>query len=221
MKKNIQLPTGQKYLQSFPRFGLSMFIDWIPDAPSEKFLNLGGDVAAPCCLDISELSNLEHVNQVSDFHCVTTWSYPSVQWGGYRFRDFYEQIFKPRTHSQTNAQFVVFRCQDEYSVCLLLEDLLAHDVLLVDTLNQEPLPFDHGAPLRIVAPTHYGYKSAKYVTGIKIWRDLRNYKFPGLTGIKDHLRARVAEEERGKVFPGWLYRYVYRFMVRDIINKHS
>jgi DMSO/TMAO reductase YedYZ molybdopterin-dependent catalytic subunit len=29
----------------------------------------------------------------------------------------------------------------------------------------------HGAPLRLVAPAHYGYKSAKHLSRIEFWRD--------------------------------------------------
>ena len=37
------------------------------------------------------------------------------------------------------------------------------DVLLANELNSQPLTVEHGAPLRLIAPKHYGYKSVKYL----------------------------------------------------------
>jgi DMSO/TMAO reductase YedYZ molybdopterin-dependent catalytic subunit len=50
---------------------------------------------------------------------------------------------------------------------LLLSDLLAAEVLLADILDGLPLSMEHGAPLRLVAPAHYGYKSVKHLSGIE------------------------------------------------------
>jgi DMSO/TMAO reductase YedYZ molybdopterin-dependent catalytic subunit len=44
----------------------------------------------------SALALLPRVEQVSDLHCVTTWSYCRIRWGGYRFCDVYERLFLPR-----------------------------------------------------------------------------------------------------------------------------
>ncbi len=90
-----------------------------------------------------------------------------------------------------------------------LEDLLALDVILADTLEGQPLLIAHGAPLRLVAPAHYGYKSAKHINGIEFWRDDRNYRFVA-SAFMDHPHARVEHEERGQVVPGWLLRRLYR-----------
>lgn len=59
--------------------------------------------------------------------------------------------------------FIVFHCQDGYRVGMSLEDLKGSDVLLADRIEGKPLTIVHGAPFRLIAPAHYGYKSAKHI----------------------------------------------------------
>ncbi len=108
--------------------------------------------------------------------------------------------------------FLIFRGQDGARTSLLLEDLLAPDVLLADTLDSSPLTVEHGAPLRLVAPAQYGYKSVKHLSRIEFRRDDKGYR-PAAFRFMDHPRARVALEERGRWVPGWLLRYLYRPLV--------
>jgi DMSO/TMAO reductase YedYZ molybdopterin-dependent catalytic subunit len=145
---------------------------------------------------------------------VTTRTRRSLLWSGVRFSDFYERIVIPRARPQGDALFVVFRCQDRYASSLPLTDLLADSVLLADRLNDAPLPIEHGAPLRLVAPAHYGYKNPKHVCAIEFWRDDRQYRPPTPFRFMNHPRARVAFEERGRGVPGWVLRYLYRPLVR-------
>jgi DMSO/TMAO reductase YedYZ molybdopterin-dependent catalytic subunit len=99
---------------------------------------------------------------------------------------------------------------------MLLEDLLSSDVLLADTLDGASLSVDHGAPLRLVAPQHYGYKSIKHLSRIAFLLPSSGYRVSALT-FMDHPRARVAHEERGRYFPGWFLRYAYRPLVRRTV----
>ena len=216
MNKIPRLPPGQREIDTLPRFGLSKFARRFPAETEKIALEIGGDVVQPIRLS-AELENLERVDQISDFHCVTTWSALGVRWSGYRFTDFYA-TFLERTKLDAGANFVVFRCQDGYRVSLLLEDLMAADVILADRLEGQPLPIAHGAPLRLIAPAHYGYKSAKHINKIEFWRDDRNYRFPAFA-FMDHPRARVVNEERGRVIPGVLLRWLYRPQVESTIRR--
>lgn len=112
-----------------------------------------------------------------------------------------------------DAAFVVLRGQDGARSSLPLEDLLAPDVLLADRLNGEPLSIAHGAPLRLVAPAHYGYKSVKHLHRIEFRRSGASYRPVGFR-FMDHPRARVAVEERGRWIPGWILRHLYRPLIR-------
>jgi DMSO/TMAO reductase YedYZ molybdopterin-dependent catalytic subunit len=64
----------------------------------------------------------------------------------------------------------------------------------------------NGAPLRMVAPAHYGYKSVKHLYAI----EYRHAYDPGPAGWKAHPRGRVAQEERSRYLPGRVWRPVWR-----------
>ncbi len=210
------LPPGQYELEEFPRFGLSQFANRFPKKTRQISLKISGDVDESIAV-ADELRHLPRVDQTSDFHCVTTWTRCSLRWSGFRFSDFYERIVVPRARPQQDATFVILRCQDGYAPSLPLADLLADNVLFAERLNGEPLQIEHGAPLRLVAPAHYGYKSAKHVYGVEFWHDDRNYRRSAAFRFMDHPRARVALEERGGGVPGWVLRYLYRPLVRPAI----
>ena len=206
------LPAGQRAIDSFPRFGLTQFARRFPQELSAAVLDVLGDVEQELHL-VDALTGLPRVEQVSDFHCVTTWSRRSLRWGGVRFADFYAEVIVPRAQPRPDATLVALRGQDGARTGLLLADLLAPDVLLADTLDGAPLPIAHGAPLRLIAPAHYAYKSIKHLSRIEFRREDLGYRVSGLR-FMDHPRARVAQEERGRGAPGWLLRYLYRPLVR-------
>jgi DMSO/TMAO reductase YedYZ molybdopterin-dependent catalytic subunit len=156
------------------------------------------------------------VEQVSDFHCVTTWSRRSLRWGGVRFVDFYNAVVLPKARPFSSATLVALRGQDGARTGMLLTDLLGQDVVLADTLEGKPLTVGHGAPVRLVAPAHYGYKSMKYLARLEFRSADSSYRVSGLR-FMDHPRARVALEERGQWVPGWLLRYLYRPLVSGTI----
>ena len=212
----IKLPPGQRAISAFPRFGLRPFATRFPDAADGANIVIGGDVATPIAVS-TEIANLPRVEQTSDFHCVTTWTSVGLRWGGHRFADFYHQIVVPLAGPFPGATFVVMRGRDGARTSLPLEDLLQEDVLLADHLNGALLSMEHGGPLRIVAPAHYGYKSGKFISHIEFWRSAEGYRPYGLR-FMDHPRGRVALEERGQWVPGWLLRYLYRPLIGPTIT---
>ena len=205
------LPPGQFEASSFDRFGLGRFANRFPANPDRIEFMIGGDVEQSVEID-GELAALRRVEQVSDFHCVTTWSCFSLRWGGVRFSDFYQQVVLPKAKPKDGATFVVLHGQDGYRVSMQLEDLLAPDVMLADSLNGSSLGLEHGAPLRLIAPAHYGYKNMKHIAAIEFWQGRRNYRFPfPYPDAMDHPRGRVALEERSRfLLPTWVIRFAYR-----------
>ncbi len=213
------LPPGQFEYPSFDRFGLGHFAGRFPHNPDNVELSIGGDVRRAVILG-AELETLPRVEQISDFHCVTTWSYRGVRWRGVRFSDFYHRLVVPLAQPLDGATFVVFRAQDGYACCMRLCDLLADDVLLADGIGDGGLGIEHGAPLRLVAPAHYGYKNVKHLAAIEFWKDRRNYRFPfPYPDLMDHPRGRVAFEERARYVPAWLIRIVYRALMPGARRK--
>ncbi len=218
MNQPTSLPPGQRAIDDFPRFGLNQFADRFPREPRRIALTVKGDAEAEIVVSGEELFELPRIEQMSDFHCVTTWTKRSLRWSGVRFADFFERIVRPRANPAPESTFVILRGQDGARSSLPLEDLLAPGVLLADTLDGEPLSIEHGAPLRLVAPDHYGYKNVKHLSAVGFWRDDRNFRPSGFR-FMDHPRARVALEERGRGVPGTILRFLYRPLVGPTIRR--
>lgn len=205
-------------MAEFPRFGLGKFAHRLPPQETFEMLDVRGDVEHETRLT-KALGELPRIAVQADFHCVTTWSVRGLEWSGFRFRDFYEQLVVPEARPFDGAKLVVFRGHDGYCASLPLEDLLAADVLLADRLNGAPLGVDHGAPLRLVAPAHYGFKNAKHLAAIEFWCDGRHYRFPRpYPQFMDHPRARVSHEERGRWIPAIVLRYAYRLLIPSTVR---
>ena len=212
---SMPLPPGQFAGQAFIRFGLGRFLNKPVVHNSPVSLDLAGLVAAPRTVGGADLAVLSRITQVSDFHCVTTWSIPGVEWQGVRFADFCAEV----AHPLDGAGTVVFHGRDGYRCALPLADLMADDVLLADTLNGAPLGLAHGGPLRLVAPAHYGYKNVKHLAAIEFRTNRRGYSFPfPYPGLMDHPRGRVALEERARFVPNWLIRPIYKLFVPRAIT---
>lgn len=217
MNEKAILPPGQFELDQFPRFGLTPFAYRYPKNIDTISIRVKGDVVSETVLS-DQLSELERVDQVSDFHCVTTWSRRNLKWSGYRFRDVFESIIQPQAQPDSEAGFVIIRGQDGYRTSMQLDDLLAADVLLADQLNDAPLSIEHGAPMRLVAPAHYGYKSIKHVEKIEFCCESREL-FPFGLRFLIHARGRVALEERSSGAPAWLVRRLYKPFIKPTIHR--
>jgi DMSO/TMAO reductase YedYZ molybdopterin-dependent catalytic subunit len=174
-------------------------------------IEVAGAVCQPFALNSQDLAALERREQASAFHCVTTWTRPDPRWAGVSFRALYEQQLAPVANPGTTITRVRFTGADGYNESLLLVDALADDVLLADTLDAVPLSRGNGAPLRLVAPAHYGYKNVKYLTRIELLGPPRRTITRWLS--LHHLRARVAFEERFLGLPGPVVRHLYRPMI--------
>jgi DMSO/TMAO reductase YedYZ molybdopterin-dependent catalytic subunit len=213
MNDQAPLPPGQFDIHEFPRFGLSKFARRFPREPTRVTLKIGGDVARELNIGAALLAS-PRAHLTADFHCVTTWTARGLRWGGWRFKEVYEKLIVPLAAPDPMALLVVMRGEDGYCARLPLEYLLKDDVLLANELNEAPLGVDHGAPLRLVAPAHYGYKNCKHLTAIEFWRDARHYHFPRpYPTFMDHPLGRVALEERGRWIPAQLLRVLYRALI--------
>lgn len=212
--ENPILPPGQFAARAFIRFGLGRFLGKAVAHEGPARFALRGLVERPRQID-TELDSLTRVTQVSDFHCVTTWSVFGQDWQGVRFADFCAVLAQPLPGAAT----VVFHALDGYRCAMQLADLMADDVLLADSLNGAPLGIAHGGPLRLIAPAHYGYKNVKHIKAVEFRASRKGYHFPlPYPGLMDHPRGRVALEERARFLPNWLLRPIYRLFVPPAIK---
>lgn len=106
---------------------------------------------------------LPRVEVTADFHCVTRFSTLDNRWGGVATGELLR-------HAEVDpeAGHVFVHCDGGYTTNLPLEDFLSERSLLADTWNGQPLPVEHGGPLRLVVPHLYAWKSAKWVAGIEL-----------------------------------------------------
>ncbi len=212
-----QLPQGQIARDDFPRFGLTQYADRYPARPDHRALSITMPGRETLVLD-DALHGLPRTTQLADFHCVTTWSRLGLRWSGVRFSDFVRERIAPMPGFVAPFAGVIIRAQDGYRTSMLYEDLMADDVLIADTLDGEPLSIAHGAPFRLVAPGHYGYKSLKHLTSIEFCSVAPRVN-KGPLAFLDHPRARVVHEERGRWFPGWLLRRLYRPFIQRTAER--
>lgn len=153
-----RLPPGQKLTTGFPVLDLGVQ----PQVPlSEWTLSIDGLVENPTVLSWSQLNALPQVEDVSDFHCVTTWSKFDCRWGGVALTTLYELV-KPLA----GARHVYFAGYDGYSTNVALERCLDDDTLVATSFNGAPLALEHGGPARIILPKLYAWKGAKFVRSI-------------------------------------------------------
>lgn len=214
------VPRGQKARPDFPRFGLPTYANRFPSELVSRVIDVEVNEQGVFAIDIASM-DLPRSSIHADFHCVTTWSYVGLNWGGVRFADFYKKHIHPLENINDPIVGCVVYAQDGYKTTLMLEDLLREDVILADMLDDKPLTVEHGAPLRLVMPAHYGYKSLKHLTRIEFYAKLPVVK-RGLRAFLDHPRGRVKPEERGRWVPGWILRYIYRPLISGTVKEfHS
>jgi DMSO/TMAO reductase YedYZ molybdopterin-dependent catalytic subunit len=106
---------------------------------------------------------------------------------------------------------------------VMLEDVLAEDVVVADRLDGRPLDPEHGAPVRLVSPAQYGFISTKHLCRIEVCDTEPRVRYHpsllvhlGLQMVKPHRRARVAYEERHRYLPAWLARPIYHRLVGTV-----
>jgi len=153
-----RLPPGQTLTAGFPVLDLGVK----PEVPLEQWtLAIDGLVSRPVTLTWAQLAALPQVEDVSDFHCVTSWSRYDCAWGGVAFTTLYE-LAQPAAA----ARFVYFTSYDGYSTNVPLERCLEADVLIATRFEGQPLAREHGGPARVIIPKLYAWKGAKFVKGI-------------------------------------------------------
>lgn len=163
-----RLPPGQYVVTGFPvlSYGPTPRFN-----PAKWDFSLIGMVEQPVRLTWEEFRKLPMSRQVSDFHCVTTWSRYDNHWEGVKIADLMKLAkLKP------GAEFVFVRCDGGYTTNLPLAEFLDDDVMLAYRHDGKDLEPDHGWPLRLVLPKLYGWKSAKWVRSIEFMaRDRRGF----------------------------------------------
>ena len=173
-------PAGLHYL-------LNHFdVPYVPDAAAWR-LDIGGRVRAPFSLSIDEMQHLPQKTLRVTLECAGSgraeisprwpsmpWMHGAVgtaEWTGTPLRYVLE-----RAVLDTDVVEVAFFGADRgfdkgiehsYGRSLKPELALGDDVLLVHAMNGQPLPPQHGFPLRLIVPGWYGMASVKWLNRIE------------------------------------------------------
>jgi sulfoxide reductase catalytic subunit YedY len=136
-----------------------------------------GLVAKPKTFDVDALMKLRPLeDRVYRHRCVEAWSMV-IPWVGYSLAEFIKQCeplskaryvqflsyFNPKVERwwpQSNIQW-------PYSEGLRMDEAMNPLTLLAFGLYGEELPNQNGAPIRIVVPWKYGFKSAKSIVAVR------------------------------------------------------
>ncbi len=154
-----RLPPGQRLVTDWPVLDLGTQ----PVIAADAFrLDIDGAVAHPLRLDWAGLTALPATESVSDIHCVTQWSRYDNRWTGVAAATLIAAVAP-----KDEAAFVIFHAADGYTTNIARERFERPDSLLAYRWNEAPIPPEHGGPARMVIPSLYFWKSAKWVRRIE------------------------------------------------------
>lgn len=154
-------------------------------------LEIAGLVDRPCSLSLEEFARLPQTTKTVDIHCVTRWSKFDVEFRGVLLADL-----TPLVSVRPAAKFLSFvaRSTREHSSSLPLAEALELGTLLATHVGGEPIPAEHGGPIRGIVPGKYFYKSVKWIERLDFLAENRLGFWEATAGYHDH--ANPWREER-------------------------
>src|SRR5207247_8544037 len=131
-----RLPPGQHRTQGFPILDLGIK----PEIALKDWrLESGGLVENAKTFTWEEFNALPQFEDVSDFHCVTTWSKFDCHWRGVAFFTLAE-IVKPKRE----VRHALFSSYDGYTNNVRIEDALYDDAHVATQFDGKPITRYHG-----------------------------------------------------------------------------
>jgi len=155
-----RLPPGQYLTQKWP----VLHAGGIPGVDLATWtFRVFGEVEHEITLDWREFNELPRSSNVQDIHCVTRWSRFDAAFEGVHWREL-AKLCAPKPA----ARFVIAHAEHEFTSNVPLSFLEDDKALLATHADGEPLPVEHGGPMRLVIPRKYFWKSAKWLRGIEL-----------------------------------------------------
>src|SRR6516225_3390756 len=152
-------PNSQFYVTSFARTPIV--------EPSAWKLQIKGLVANPLKISYRQIRELPQIDQTLTLECIGNPPGGTVignaAWRGVKLRPLLDRAGIKRA-----AVWVAMRGADGYHTGLPVDDLLREENFLPSMMNGNPLPPEHGFPLRIFIPGKYGVKQPKWLTEIEL-----------------------------------------------------
>ncbi len=141
-------------------------------------IEIVGACRKPMTLDLDALFKFPHEERLYHFRCVERWAM-NVPWSGFALRKLLEKV-----EPTSDAKFVRFVCANRpeqmpgvrrrsdypwpYQEGLRMDEAMNDLALVATGVYGQPLLKQHGAPVRIIVPWKYGYKSPKSIVKIEL-----------------------------------------------------
>jgi DMSO/TMAO reductase YedYZ molybdopterin-dependent catalytic subunit len=141
-------------------------LDW-PTADEKTWtLTVAGMVKTPLTLTYDQVTKMPATQQYATLECISN---PvggnlisNTLWTGVKLKDMLNQA-----GLQDGVTEIKFTCLDGYTESLPLESAMEEQTLLTYAMNGEPLPGEHGFPMRLYTPNRYGMKNPKWIAQIE------------------------------------------------------
>ncbi len=122
-----------------------------------------GLVARPVMWTWDEIHALAPAAYSGAIHCVTTWSKFGVNFSGVSV-----DTLLAAAEPLPSASYVLAVSHTGYTTNLPVADVTGGKAWVVWDYGGQPLPIDHGGPARLLVPHLYFWKSAKWVSGLRL-----------------------------------------------------
>lgn len=153
-------PVSELYVQSIGNSPDVSLDDWK--------LEISGSVSNNLSFSYLDFQQLEQTTIYNTLVCVGNEVggrlTGNCEWTGVKLKTILE-----RAGLLAEALDVVIFARDSYSDSFPVSKAMEGDVILAYKINGEPLPIDHGFPVRAIVPNIYGMKNVKWIDRIEIW----------------------------------------------------
>jgi DMSO/TMAO reductase YedYZ molybdopterin-dependent catalytic subunit len=155
-----RLPPGQYLTEKWP----VLHAGTVPETDLAIWdFRVFGEVQNPITLSWEEFTALPTREITTDIHCVTRWSRFDASFKGVHWSEL-AKLVQPKS----SARYVLAHAEQDYTANVPLSVLEEDDALLAYEADGGPLTPEHGWPLRLVVPSRYFWKSAKWLRGIEL-----------------------------------------------------
>ena len=155
-----RLPPGQYLTEKWP----VLHAGTVPKTDLSTWdFRVFGEVEEPLTLTWEQLRELPSREVTVDIHCVTRWSRFDTGFRGVHWSEL-AKLVRPKP----SARYVVAHAEQGFTANLPLAALEDEDALIAYEADGEPLTPEHGWPLRLMAPSRYFWKSAKWLRGLEL-----------------------------------------------------
>jgi DMSO/TMAO reductase YedYZ molybdopterin-dependent catalytic subunit len=155
-----RLPPGQYLTEKWP----VLHAGTVPKTDLATWdFKVFGEVEEPVTLSYDELKALPQTEITIDIHCVTRWSRFDTRFRGVHWREL-AKLVRPKP----SAHYVLAHAEQDFTANIPLAALEDEQALIAWEADGELLPPEHGWPLRLVIPSRYFWKSAKWLRGLEL-----------------------------------------------------